>query len=204
MLSNMCKEIQTPIIEINSLIHQLKNTADNQNIKYLINELLIRTHYIVNWIDNIALLNTIESGEWKLEQPNEFKAASIAEMMNKILKEKISLIINKGLSLYYHNNLNYEQHITTNNNALFKIISLLLSYSINTTNFGKITVIVNYETKRLSFEIIDSGIGLNAMDLANIHMPFASSTNNDETLSNSGMTFYLCHQLCYRMKGEFS
>lgn len=120
-----------------------------------------------------------------------------------MLKEKISLLINKGLSLYYHNNLNYEQHITTNNNALFKIISLLLSYSINTTIFGKITVIVNYVNKRLSLEIIDSGIGLNAMDLANIHMPFTGSTNNDKTLSNSGMTFYLCHQLCYRMKGEF-
>ncbi len=203
MLSNMCKEIHTPIIEINSLINQIKQTSDEHNIKYLINESLIRTHYIVNWIDNIALLNTIESGEWKLEQPNEFKPVSIAEMMNKILKEKTSLLINKGLSLYYHNNLNHEQHITTNNNALFKIISLLLSYSINTTNFGKITVILNYATKRLSLEIIDSGIGLNAMDLANIHMPFASSTNNDGTLSNSGMTFYLCHQLCYRMKGEF-
>ncbi|MFV9996769.1 MAG: phosphotransferase RcsD [Arsenophonus endosymbiont of Dermacentor nuttalli] len=203
MLANMCKEIQTPIVEIDALIYQLRETSDKSKIKYFINELLVRTYYISNWIENIALLNTIESGKWKTEQPGEFKPIVITEMMNKILKEKITLIINKGLSLYYHNNLNSEQYFTINHNALFKIISLLLSYSINTTNFGKITVIVNYENKHLSFEIIDSGVGLNAMDLANIHIPFASSTNNDGTLSNSGMTFYLCHQLCQRMQGEF-
>lgn len=89
-------------------------------------------------------------------------------------------MIRKGLTLYFHNNIKPSLLLFNDGPALSKIILSLINYAISTTNYGKITVNLNLEKnndkEEIVIDIIDSGSGLTAQDLANIKYPIFRSS----------------------------
>lgn len=200
ILSNMSSELMRPIKDINEMVYQFKELLPESIHQQLLHLLLEKTNYISEWIENITLINKLESQEWKIHL-DEFELSTLVE---SILFTSSPFIIRKGLTLYFHNNISPGLLLLNDGPALSKVILSLINYAISTTNYGKITVNLNLDKNKqeIFIDIIDSGSGLTPQDIANIKYPFIGQATGDKYYSNSGIIFYLCHLLCKKIQGE--
>ncbi|MBD2783537.1 phosphotransferase RcsD [Xenorhabdus sp. DI] len=201
MLSNINNEIKYPINNINDIANQLKPLSQDENERKLLDKLLAKSEYITEWIENISLLNELELGDWQPE--NEM--FSLSSRLEDILKAYFPILNSKDLRVYYHFNVSRESLFIGDGVALSKIVTLLFNYAITTTSYGKISLIVNSSGKHdnhIQIELMDSGAGLSERELTSLNSPFLHKSVEDKHSTNSGMTFYLCNQLCKRMGGS--
>ncbi|QTL41231.1 phosphotransferase RcsD [Xenorhabdus budapestensis] len=202
MLQNINYEIKKPIQELSDIAIQLKNVSQDENKHGLLDKLLLKSEFIIEWVENISLLSELESGDW---QPvNE--AFSLSSQLENILKLSLPTLNSKGLRIYYHFNISHESVFSGDGAALNKIVLLLLNYAITTTSYGKISLSVSSSGKydnHIQIELIDSGSGLSDKDLASLNYPFLNKLAEDKYYTNSGLVFYLCNQLCKKMEGSF-
>ncbi|MBI6547402.1 phosphotransferase RcsD [Xenorhabdus lircayensis] len=201
MLSNINNEIKFPIKNLNDIAAQLKQLSQDENEQKLLDKLLVKSEYITEWVENISLLNEVELGDWQPEN----EVFSLSSRLEYILKVFLPTLNAKGLRAYYHFNIPHESLFIGDGVALSKIITLLFNYAITTTSYGKISLTVNSSGKydnHTQIELMDSGSGLSERDLASLNYPFLSKSVEDKFSTNSGMTFYLCSQLCKRMGGS--
>ncbi|KOY60955.1 DNA mismatch repair protein MutT [Photorhabdus heterorhabditis] len=203
MLTNISSELKQPIKELNNIAYQLKQIPIEENSDHIINNLLTKSEYISSWVENISFLNELELGDWQAKS----ESFSLSHMLDDIFKNVLSKINNKGLNYYYHCNINPESIFIGDGFVIRKIILMLVNYAITITSYGKISLIVNYSQKykdQIQIEVIDTGAGLNSNDLANLNYPFLNKAVGDKYQSNSGLTFYLCDQLCRKLNGHFT
>ncbi|MDC9596525.1 phosphotransferase RcsD [Xenorhabdus anantnagensis] len=201
MLSNINNEIKYPIDSVNEIAIQLKQLLQDENAQKLLDKLLVKSEYIIEWIENISLLNELELDDW---QPKN-EVFSLSSRLEDILKTFLPALNAKGLRVYYHFNIPRESLFIGDIVELDKIITLLFSYAITTTSYGKISLVVNKSGKydnHIQIELMDSGAGLSERDLISLNYPFLNKSAEDKYSTNSGMTFYLCNQLCKRMGGN--
>ncbi|WP_237387206.1 phosphotransferase RcsD [Xenorhabdus sp. Sc-CR9] len=201
ILSNINNEIKHPIKGMNDIAIQLKQLSQDENEQKLLDKLLNKSQYITEWIENVSLLNGLELGDW---QP-EHEIFPLSSLLENIFKASFPTLNAKGLKFYYHFNVPHESLFIGDTFALRKIITLLFYYSMATTSYGKISLTVNSSGKydnHIQIELIDSGSGLNERDLTSLNYPFLNELVEDKYSTNSGMTFYLCNQLCKRMDGS--
>ncbi|AOM40604.1 phosphotransferase RcsD [Xenorhabdus hominickii] len=202
MLSNINNEINHPIKELNEIVAQLKQVSQGESELSLLDKLLAKSEDITGWVKNISLLNELELGDWK---PTN-QVFSLSSQLEHILKASLPILNAKGLRVYYHFNIPHEYLFFGDGEALHKIITLLFNYAITTTSYGKISLTVNSSGKydnHIQIELMDSGFGLSERDLTSLNYPFLNKPTEDKYSTNSGMTFYLCNQLCKRMGGSF-
>ncbi|OAT35997.1 phosphotransferase RcsD [Proteus myxofaciens] len=203
ILSNMSSELMRPIKDINEMVYQFRELLPDNIHRQLLSRLLEKTNYISEWIENIILINKLESQEWKVHN-DEFELSTLVE---SILLTATPFMTRKGLTLYFHNNIRPGLLLINDGPALSKIILSLINYAISTTNYGKITVNLNLvqnkdKNEEIVIDIIDSGSGLTQQDIANIKYPFIGQAIGDKYYSNSGIIFYLCHLLCNKIEGK--
>ncbi|PHM37468.1 phosphotransferase RcsD [Xenorhabdus innexi] len=201
MLLNVNNEIKKPILELNDIVIQLKERSQDEDIQYSLDRLLAKSEYITEWVENISLLNELESDDWK--PTNEI--FSLSSQLENILKISFPTLNAKNLKSYYHFNIPHESIFYGDRKALSKIVSLLLNYAITTTSYGKISLNVSSSGKNNSYiqiELIDSGSGLSKKDLNSLNYPFLHQLAEDKYYTNSGLAFYLCNKLCKKMGGN--
>ncbi|MCP9267885.1 phosphotransferase RcsD [Xenorhabdus sp. XENO-1] len=202
MLSNINNEIKIPIQSLNEIAVQLQQISQDESMQNLLDKLLVKSEYITKWVENISLLNELESGDWQ----SATEIFSLSSRLEHILKASLSTLNAKGLKTYYHFNLHHESLFIGDGVAITKIISLLFNYAIATTSYGKISLSINSSGKYdnyIQIDLIDTGSGLSEKDLTSLNYPFLNKSAEDKYYTNSGLTFYLCNQLCKKMGGNF-
>ncbi|MGG4609005.1 phosphotransferase RcsD [Providencia sp. Me31A] len=201
VFENMCSEILPALIQIDKQLTNLIQITDGKIRSFAI-EAENQLFYINKWFRNIELLNQLEFQA----APIKNEQISISQITSQFLKQNLSRLNNKGLSLYFHNNINPDSLINAEPTYLKKLIQLIWDYSIATTSFGKISFTLSYNSEKntVSLNIRDSGIGLSTQELSNLQSPFAGHTLNAIHFTRSGITFYLCKLLVKRMNGTFS
>ncbi|MDX7998080.1 phosphotransferase RcsD [Xenorhabdus sp. Reich] len=201
MFSHINNEIKNPIKDLNDIVIQLKQVSQDENEHRLLDKLLSKSEYVIEWIGNISLLNELETGVW---QPvNE--TFSLSSRLEDILKASLPTLNAKGLRVYYHFNIPQESLFIGDGVTLSKIITSLFNYAITTTSYGKISLTINSSGKydnHIQIELVDSGSGLSEKDLTSLNYPFLNKPAEDKYSIYSDMTFYLCNQLCKRMGGS--
>ncbi|MEQ5109930.1 MULTISPECIES: phosphotransferase RcsD [Providencia] len=201
VLENMCHEILPALSALELQFSQLTQPTDPSELSILqeIENQLITIH---SWFNNIELLNQLESQKTSLKP----EAISISQLINQFLKNNLSKINNKGLSLYFHNNVNPESLIEVNPIYLQNLLQLIWEYSLVTTSFGKISFTLSYDTEKhiISLNIRDSGTGLSNQELSNLQNPFSAQTVKPAQFTRSGMALYLCKLLAKKMNSTLS
>ncbi|CNJ83963.1 phosphotransfer intermediate protein in two-component regulatory system with RcsBC [Yersinia aldovae] len=201
MLHNLGIELNQPISKLNQMAHDLQITTDPQLQQDLAARIVEQSDAIIELIDNITLLTRLETQEWQTEQ----QAFSLAALIDSLLLEVLPAINQKGLSLFNHYHVNLDQNYLGDEKVLYKILSLLLHYSIVTTAYGKITLNVGHEPNRpeqLIIQITDTGVGISDEEISNLNYPFLSQALVDRYNHGSGLTFFLCNQLCKKLSGK--
>ena len=158
---------------------------------------------IVRLVDEMQLLNMLESDTWKTSA-TQF---AIQPLIDEVALEMLPIIKRKGLQLLINNQLAADEERHGDREALRKVLQLLLHYSVTTTQMGKITLDITEEEAgpdRLLFRILDTGEGISSGEVDNLHFPFLNETREDRYGQANGLTFYLCDQLSRKLGGHLN
>ncbi|GAB1437900.1 phosphotransferase RcsD [Providencia sp.] len=201
VFENMCSEILPLLTQADKQLTKIYQITD-ENTRPFVLDAENQLFHINRWFKNIELLHELESQT----APIKTEQVSISQITSQFLKQNLYQLNNKGLSLYFHNNINPDSLIDTVPTYLQQLIRLIWDYSIATTSFGKISFTLSYNTDKstVSLNVRDSGAGLSNQELNNLQSPFTGQTLNASQFTQSGMTFYLCKLLAKRMNGAFS
>lgn len=201
MLHNLGIELNQPINNLNQTAKELQNTTDPALQHELTSKLAEQSDSIIELIDNITLLTRLETQDWQPEQ----HSFSLSALIDGLLLEVLPAINQKGLTLFNHYLVGLDQNYIGDEKVLRKILSLLLHYSVITTAYGKITLNVGHEPgqpEQLIIQITDTGVGISDEEISNLNYPFLSQTLADRYNHSSGLTFFLCNQLCKKLNGQ--
>ncbi|WP_413534207.1 phosphotransferase RcsD [Rahnella inusitata] len=201
MLHNLGIELNQPLQELNGLVESLVAVEDFHERQTLQGKLQVESRNALTLVDNITLLTRLETQDWQpASQPYVLSA-----MVDELLLEALPRLSQKGLGLLNHFHIAPEAMFVGDMQAVKKILSLLLDYAIVTTSLGKVTLTSEQDEDRpdqLVFHITDTGSGISKEELSNLNYPFLSQTLVDRFNHGSGLTFFLCNQLCKKLGGQ--
>lgn len=201
MLHNLGIELNQPLQELNGLAVALVEEQSPEERQTLEGKLLNESRNALTLVDNITLLTRLETQDW---QPAGEKYV-LSAMIDELLLEALPRLNQKGLGLLNHFQIAPEATFVGDVQAVKKILSLLLDYAIVTTSLGKVTLTSEQDEDRpdqLIFHINDTGSGISKEELSNLNYPFLSQTLVDRFNHGSGLTFFLCNQLCKKLGGQ--
>ncbi|WON75624.1 phosphotransferase RcsD [Serratia sp. UGAL515B_01] len=201
MLHNLGTELNQPVYQMHSLIGSLHGQTDEEQQKTIVKQLHSVSSSVLGLIDNITLLTRLETQNW--QPANHSFTPSI--LIEALLLEILPAIHQKGLTLFNHFHLSMDQQYVGDTTALGKIISLLLHYAVITTAFGKVSLVVKHEAtkpEQLVIHINDTGAGMTNEEIDNLTYPFVRQPQADRFSHASGLTFFLCNQLCRKLNGQ--
>lgn len=201
MLHNLGIELNQPLNELNGLVQALTESTDIQEQQILQGRLLNESRNALTLVDNITLLTRLETQDW---QPTQ-QSYVLSALVDELLLEALPKVNQKGLSILNHFHPEPDVSFIGDGQALKKILSLLIDYAIVTTSIGKVTLSTEHDAEQpgqLIFHITDTGSGISKEELSNLNYPFLSQTMLDRFNHGSGLTFFLCNQLCKKLGGQ--
>ncbi|WP_409306426.1 phosphotransferase RcsD [Pectobacterium sp. B1J-3] len=201
LFRNLLSEFKHPLLALHNNLQAMTATHNKDEQQQHIEQLTIETACAIELLDNIALQEKLEVQEW--EQVNE--SFSPLTVMDSLLLEWLPRINQKGLNLFSHYALDINQTYIGDSELLKKTLSLLMNYSITNTEYGKITVSVTRDQtipEKLIIQISDTGMGMSGTAQDNLNHPFLTPTAADRFGQNSGLTLFLCNQLCHKLGGK--
>lgn len=201
MLHNLGIELNQPLNDLNGLVHALTESSDMQERQTLQARLLNESRNALTLVDNITLLTRLETQDWQpIQQPY-----ALSPLVDELLLEALPKLNQKGLTILNHFHPEPEVSFVGDSQALKKVLSLLIDYAIVTTSVGKVTLTTEHDAEQpgqLVFHITDTGSGISKEELSNLNYPFLSQTMLDRFNHGSGLTFFLCNQLCKKLGGQ--
>ncbi len=104
---------------------------------------------------------------------------SVQELIDDVVPEVLPAMKRKGLQLLINNALPAGEQRYGDREALRRTLVLLIQYSVTTTPIGKITLDVCQDesaSDRLTFRILDTGNGVSANEIDNMHFRISNET----------------------------
>ncbi|MBK7805843.1 MAG: response regulator [Saprospiraceae bacterium] len=173
-LANMSHEIRTPLNAIIGMIRELgrEELTPKQNSYVSHSETAAR--HLLTIVNNILDMSKIEAGELIIDA-KEFSLMSVIGNVISILHSKAQ---EKKLELNYHISPDIKPALIGDSGRVRQILINLVGNAIKFTDAGKIDLSVNVKQtnqyfQQLSFEIKDTGIGMNKEYLNQIFNKFS-------------------------------
>ena len=152
-------------------------------------------------LNDLLDLSRIEANKLELE----LKQHDIHQIIDKVSSFFQEQAQKKGLEFVVDNQLSAPFVMMIDELRLKQILINLCSNAIKFTYRGKVTMVISADTHCVSFKVIDTGIGLNEEQLAQIFNRF---TQGDSSISRrfggSGLGLCLSQQLALMMNGNIN
>ena len=173
-LADMSHEIRTPInavLGMNEMI--LRESKDDQILEYSSN-IKSAGNTLLSIINNILDFSKIEDGKMSLV-PVEF---DFAELINSLVNSISERARSKNLGLVVDIDETVPSKLYGDDVRLTQVIMNLLTNAVKYTENGSVTLMVrnigiNEDKVKLSFDVIDTGIGIKEEDLSKLFESFA-------------------------------
>ncbi|MEQ4511506.1 MAG: phosphotransferase RcsD [Dickeya sp.] len=201
LFRNLSQEFRQPLSAAHQLALALRHIDTPSEQQKAIQTLIAETSSAIRLMENIALQARLETAEWHLVHGS----FSPLTLFDDLILELLPRIQQKGLKLFNHYKLDPHQTYLGDSELLKKTLSLLLDYSITNTDYGKITLtceLSNHAADQLLIRISDTGTDISGMERDNLVHPFATTPLSDRFRHNSGLTLFLCNQLCNKLGGQ--
>ncbi|MCP5244623.1 MAG: response regulator [Burkholderiales bacterium] len=203
-LTNMSHEIRTPMNSIIGMAHLLKRTNLNMKQNGYISNILVSSERLLTMIDNII----DQSGLKEIQNAAEIELVNIPQLVNNVINKFTSILNKKGIALVQKLELNSSLSLYGNAQRLGQLLYNLVSNAVKFTDRGKIIIRVsmlqNNETDcLLSFEVEDTGIGIDASQLHMLFQPFNQvDASNSRSFEGAGLGLAISKTLVEMMGGE--
>ncbi|MDX2156637.1 MAG: response regulator [Hyphomicrobiaceae bacterium] len=205
-LATMSHELRTPLNGILGMTRVLESTALTEVQRDGIDVIKGSGTTLLNIINDILDLSKIEAGRMELEEI-EF---SVSEIVDEVLRLLCPTALEKGVELAGFVDPLVASHMVGDPLRVRQVLTNLVGNAIKFTAAGSVTVIVDETTSgdgagrpMLRFSVVDTGIGIPAVKLANLFVKFSqvdSSTTRE--YGGTGLGLALCKELVGLMQGE--
>ncbi|MBC7085520.1 MAG: PAS domain S-box protein [Methanomethylovorans sp.] len=201
-LSNVTHELRTPLNAIMGFSDLLQESLEDQmnetQRKYL-NNIIAGSKDLLDVINNILDVSTIEGGRAKLE----LEDICIAELIQDVITEMSSFASKKKIEMQ----VELDPHIgfvRADRNKLHQIMVNLIN---NAIKFGKEEGFVKIKVKHmhdfLHVEIIDNGIGINPDAQQKLFKPFVQlDSSSTRKYKGNGIGLYITKQFVEQHGGS--
>ncbi|PUA17147.1 ATP-binding protein [Glaciimonas sp. PCH181] len=157
--------------------------------------------HLLSLIDGLLDIARIEAGKMRL--------ASDEVPLNEFLDQIVDMIApqaaEKGLQFQFDKGERMPEVVHADQKRLRQILINLLGNAVKFTDSGSVTLRVRYLREMAYFDIVDSGIGINAEDLTRIFLPFERSdaANLREDIG-TGLGLAISSMLTHIMGGQLT
>ena len=200
-LSSMSHELRTPMNGLFGMIELAIDNPDKSNI-YLKKAKTAGRQLLV-LINDILDISKIEAGKIKIEQA----PVDLLQVLDDVVSLQRVYCQRKGLEFHYLKDPDLPHVIKGDITRISQILHNLLSNAIKFTEQGSVTLKVTY-TKRpngnyLSFDVIDTGIGIESSKLDNIFKKFEQADQSTtREYGGTGLGLSIAKQLAKLMLGD--
>ena len=203
-LANMSHEIRTPLTAIIGFSESLLDHGQSLSDRVEAIQAIIRSgRHLLGVISDILDLSKIEAGRLEFE--------TIPVALDALLQDVKALAAlhaaEKGIEFRLDPVFPLPREFMGDALRLKQILLNLTSNAIKFTDKGSVTVRVRHEPAdgRLSFEVIDTGIGMTEEQLARLFQPFTQADpSTTRKYGGSGLGLFLSKQLAERMGGSIA
>ena len=203
-LANMSHEIRTPMSAILGLTQVISKTPLTKDQRECVEKILESGRLLLSIINDILDLSKVEAGLLKLDKRSIY-LRTIIESISTIMEVSAQ---EKGLKTRITIAENIPDYLVGDDLRLQQILINLTGNAIKFTKVGNITVNivapeVTPESVLLRFEIIDTGIGIAANEIAKLFTPFTQvDTSTARRFGGTGLGLAICRRLVDLMGGE--
>ena len=199
----MSHELRTPMNGLFGMIELAIDNPEKSNI-YLKKAKTAGRQLLV-LINDILDISKIEAGKIKIEQA----PVDLLQVLDDVVSLQRVYCQRKGLEFHYLKDPDLPHVIKGDITRISQILHNLLSNAIKFTEQGSVTLKVTY-TKRpngnyLSFDVIDTGIGIESSKLDNIFKKFEQADQSTtREYGGTGLGLSIAKQLAKLMHGDIN
>lgn len=205
-LANMSHEIRTPmnaIIGFNQLMSKLE---PNEKMAEYLNKTSQAAHHLLGIINDILDITKIESAMMDIDSTS----FNIFDMLNNIKHLSLYKALEKGLQVNVRLQTDIHAYYSGDPLRIGQILINLTNNAVKFTDEGSITLTVSAEESEnnivwLTFEVIDTGIGMSKDVLRNIFSPFQQAESSTaRKFGGTGLGLSISKHLAKLMNGNIS
>ena len=159
--SSVAHELRTPLNTVKPITYLLMQTLPRQTPEYDKFQQYLRIVYnssihLENVIEDALDISRLENGKFTLNLQEEELSTILREvqevMQFQVEQKRLSLVLMIGNQV--------PESVVTDKKRLKQVLFNLIGNALKFTIEGSVTVVVRETGERLSFEIIDTGIGI--------------------------------------------
>lgn len=204
-IANMSHEIRTPLGIIMGYTELLRIPQTQSSLQDTYTEAILRnTEHLQVVIDNILDYSKIEAQEIH----TEILKVNLRDLLNEVVTSMQVKADEKGLSLSFEIEENVPAFIGTDPTRLKQILLNIVSNALKFTAFGGCSIRVKKSTKQakqISFEIEDSGIGLNNKQISRLFKPFSQAdVSTTRKYGGTGLGLAISKRLALLLGGDIT
>ena len=203
-LASMSHELRTPlnaILGYAQILKRERNLSERQLVG--LNTIRQSGEHLLTLITDLLDLSKIEVGKFDLY----LSVVDLPEFLLGIADIIRVKAEQKGLLFSYQASLDLPQSVLLDEKRLRQILLNLLGNAIKFTDTGQISLRVRSETRddthaSLSFEVVDTGIGIERHDLERIFQPFEQAGDLERRFGGTGLGLSISRQLVRMMDSD--
>ena len=198
-VANMSHEIRTPMNAIIGFTDlALKSTSLSDDVRQYLLKSKVSSNSLLSLINDILDFSKMESKQFSVE--------NICFDLNQLLNQVIEIFsinaMKKNVDLLLDMN-DVPKCFMGDPLRIKQVLINLVGNAVKFTNEGKVEIKVNYDENCLSFEVNDTGIGMNEEQLKIIFDAFVQAdTSTVRRFGGTGLGTVISKQLVELMKGE--
>jgi signal transduction histidine kinase/DNA-binding NarL/FixJ family response regulator len=198
-LANMSHELRTPlngILGYAQILNKDKSLSEKQ--KDGVGIIHQCGEHLLTLINDILDLSKIEARKMEL-QPSEFHFTQFLQGIVEICRIRAQ---QKGIAMIYEPLSTLPVAIHADEKRLRQVLINLLGNAVKFTDSGSVTFKVRYQSGKIRFEVLDTGVGMAPEQLSEIFLPFQQVGEQKRQTEGTGLGLAISRQLVEMMGGE--
>jgi PAS domain S-box-containing protein len=200
-LTNMSHELRTPLNGILGFTQILKREKGlNHQQRDAVHTIAKSGDHLLTLINDILDLSKIEAGKMEL-QPRNFQFPEFIKVINDIIEIRA---MQKRIYFTYSATSPLPMVVTGDDTRLRQVLVNLLGNAVKFTKRGGVSFKVGYTpSKKIRFQIVDTGTGIAPAQLETIFMPFRQ-VGDQQHLEGTGLGLSISKKFVEMMGGKLA
>jgi len=201
-LANMSHELRTPlnsIIGFTDIIRDGRVGDVNDEQARQLGMVSHSAQHLLSLINDILDLSKVEAGKAEIDL-DDIEVASMLEDLEKMVRTQAN---EKGLEFKLEYSMNGAHTICSDRIKLRQVLINLLGNAVKFTNKGSITLRAKTSNELVTFEVEDTGIGINKDWLGDIFSSFKQvDESSGREYGGAGLGLAICREFVNVLGGE--